>query len=562
MFTGSQIILNKTVREHIGGRWAISFLAFAINAPINLASIFSNASASSGQEGSARWWIVAVVGYAAFGAVLWLASSTAFRNRGISPVPIWWVVGLGFVAGGVRGLVVGLTAQELDLASGDPNLVVTRIATGAFMGAVLFPIAALVFSIVSTYRHERARLIEEQVESEQALIQSTGMSEILRGALLESVQSDLGGIRTSGQARELSHRIWETESDYKPPALSLWRILRTAVTRNPYASVAIISFWSVSSFGSLAVSIGPARALFQIIFSAFALVGIFWLGRRLNQSKKIPGFIGFLFVMGLSILFTSFIASWIFDPRPWPSGAGLMLTNAIWLPTLTILFGIAVTAVRSSESVIEELRNELTETELIQAATERETDHLRRELATQLHGSIQSRLLITAALFESPEMAKIAHLSQTQVTLDAIEMLERATESDVDVNQRIASAVKAWNSLMTIELNSARLNVSPVLSSAITRVVEEGLSNAYRHGKAQNVLVTVEQNGPIIEIRIDDNGLGVSKDITHGLGMRMIETMRPTSWSLTNTSHLGSTGCQLRVEFKLKTTALAEVKDS
>lgn len=551
MFTANRVILNKALREHIGGRWAISLLAFVINAPINLLSIFTNASASEGQESSARWWIVAVLGYLAFGAVLWLASSTLFRNRRISPVPIWWVVVLGVVAGATRGIVVGVVAEQMDLAVPDPTVVLTRVMTGAFMGAVLLPIAALVLSVVFTYRHERARLIEEQVESERALLQSTGTSEILRSALLESVQSDLDMIRTSTQARELSHRIWENESDHKPPEVSFWRILRTSVTKNPYPSVTVISFWSISAFGSLAVVIGPVRALLQILFSAVAIAGTFWVGRRLNESRRIPGPVSFLFTMAVTVLITSGLASWIFDPRPWPAGAGLVLINAIWLPTLTILFGIAVTAVRSSESVIEELKEELSQTELVQVAMERETEELRRELAGQLHGSVQSRLLITAALLESPEMAKVTQLSESSHSMEALQIFELVNDPGVDVQTQVSSLVKAWSSLMAVEVTTVSLNVSQQLGNSIARVVEEGMANAYRHGKASQVHITIQRTDSSIVVRVEDNGKGLNpdEDIAYGLGMNMITTLKPSVWGLSNTQRLGPTGCELRVEF-------------
>lgn len=538
MFTANQLILGKTLREHIGGRWAISLLAFVINAPINMASIFTNASASQGQEVSARWWIVAVVGYLTFGAVLWLASSTLFRNRRVSPVPIWWVVALGFIAGGIRGLTVGLLAQQMGLASVDPTVVFTRFATGAFMGSILLPIAALVLSIIFTYRHERAWLLEERVESERTLLQTSGVSETLRSALLESVQSDLSQIRTSSQARELSHRLWEKESSYTPPKLSLWPIIRTSVTRNPYASMVIIPFWSITAFGSLAVAIGSVRAVLQILFSATAIAVTFWIGRKLNKINEIPGFLSFAFVMGLTVLLTSFIASWIFDPRPWPAGAGLVLSNAVWLPLLTILFGIVVTAIRSSESVIDELKVELTKTELTQAAIDRENEELRKEIAAKLHGSVQSRLLITAALLDNGDFNRVAPLVDPEMSTTVLESLE--SEQGVSARESIEAMAKSWSGLMTVELDLCPDSKLDSHAIAVTRIVEEGLSNAFRHGKATHVSVHLTKSEGSLEVVIADNGVGVSGVIEKGLGLTLIESFNPVEYSLEPNSPQGS----------------------
>jgi len=111
MFIADRLILGKTLREHIGGRWAISLVAYGINAPINILSILSNANAAQDQKSSPLWLLVAVVGYLAVGLVVWIANLTVFRNRRIAAVPIWWVVVLGFVAGGTRGVVVGFFGE-------------------------------------------------------------------------------------------------------------------------------------------------------------------------------------------------------------------------------------------------------------------------------------------------------------------------------------------------------------------------------------------------------------------------------------------------------------------
>jgi signal transduction histidine kinase len=549
MFTADRLILGKTLREHIGGRWAISLVAYVINAPINILSILSNANAAQDQKSSPLWLLVAVVGYLALGVVVWIASATVFRNRQIAAVPIWWVVVLGFVAGGTRGVVVGFSASELGLSGDGVGVVATRILTGAFMGAVLIPIAALVLSVISTYRHERTRLLEEQVEVERAVFHNTGVTQTLRGALIESVRTDLENVQTSTQARELSHRIWEQEEPQGTRHVSWWRVVRTSIFVNPYATFPVVLLWTMSAIGTLGLSIGFGPAIGQITFSAAVILAMFWLGKQLNNVRSLPGLLVFVVVMAVTVFLTSVVASVLFDPRPWPAGLGLMVSNALWLPLLTVLVGIAITAVRSSEQVIDTLESEVTQSELIQVATERELDGLRKELASQLHGSVQSRLLITAALLDNGEFARIAPLVDPFITAEVMNALD--TSPITSATEAINALAQSWQGLMRVDVQLPDERVLRTRTEAIVRVVEEGLSNAFRHGKATEVSIRITSHGesmPVASVRIEveDNGVGLPSDFVKGLGLTVIESLKPVVCELVNIS---GAGCRMVVEF-------------
>ena len=549
MFNVNQLVLGKTLQEHIGGRWAISLIAYLINAPINIFSILSNANAAQDQKSSPLWLLVAVVGYLALGVVVWIANLTVFRNRQIAAVPIWWVVVLGFVAGGTRGVVVGFSASELGLSGDGVGVVATRILTGAFMGAVLIPIAALVLSVISTYRHERTRLLEEQVEFERIVFQNTGITQTLRGALIESVRTDLENVQTSAQARELSHRIWEQEEPQGMQHVSWWRVVRTSIFVNPYATLPVVLLWTMSAIGTLVLTIGFGRAIVQIVFSVVAISVMFWLGKKLNNVGWLPGLLVFILVMGATVFLTSVVASVLFDPRPWPAGLGLMISNALWLPLLTIFVGIGITAVRSSEQVIDTLESEVTHSELMQVATEREMDGLRKELASQLHGSVQSRLLITAALLDNGEFSRVAPLIDPTITAEVLNALD--TNPLTSATAAINALAQSWQALMRVDVELPEEGELRSRGEEIVRVVEEGLSNAFRHGKATEVYLRITAQGNSVRIEVEDNGIGlsselVSSELVKGLGLTVIESLKPVVCELVNIS---GAGCRMVVEF-------------
>ncbi len=191
-------------------------------------------------------------------------------------------------------------------------------------------------------------------------------------------------------------------------------MIRTPIFVNPYATVPVILLWTMSAIGTLGFSISFNRALAQITSGIIAISVMFWLGKQMNNVTRLPGL----------VVFISVVASVLFDPRPWPAGAGLMFANALWLPLVKLVVGIAITAVRSSEQVIETLESEVTQTELMRVATEREMDGLRKEIAAQRHGSVQSRLLVTAALLDNGEFARIAPLVDPSITAEVMNALD------------------------------------------------------------------------------------------------------------------------------------------
>jgi hypothetical protein len=158
MPTGNRI-LGLTIREHVGGRWAVSLLAYLINIPLNLLAIATHLTQSPTTAAAFAWLGVAALGYLALGLVLFAANATVLRGRREQPVSPWLVVAVGAVAGGTRGLVVGVLAVVLVLPNAGPNAIAVRVMTGVGLGAVVVPLAALFLSIVSTYLNRRRSLV-------------------------------------------------------------------------------------------------------------------------------------------------------------------------------------------------------------------------------------------------------------------------------------------------------------------------------------------------------------------------------------------------------------------
>lgn len=518
----SELILGSTVRELVGGRWAISLLAYAINAPLTLVAIGSNADVS---VPGARWWqwvVVAIVGYGAFGLVLWVAHRTAFRDRSIAPVPVAAVIGLGGLAGAARGLVVGIVPALMGIAPESAALTLTRIATSAVLGAVLWPIAAFALACVDAYRSQRAALVREARELRAGVMREQGASGALEQALIASLRSDLDAVARTGDAsmaRAVSHRLWEAGPEaVREPSLRWRDVLRLSIASNPFATVPVVLIWSISAIGTLTAAIGPWRAAGQVACSAAIIAIAFSVGRRLvarDPDRPTRVLVG---VLAFVIIATGPVASLLFDPRPWPAGLGLVLVNAAWLPVLTIGTGVAWAALRSADVVLASLRAGVSDEEVALLASHDETDRLRRELATRLHGTVQSRLLAGAMAGDAEGAAR---------ALDSL--LADRPPIDADLRERLEAVCGPWSSLMAVSLACAD---GIAADEGIVRIVEEGLANAYRHGRARSAHVSVTVTGEDIVLVLRDDGSGPPDAREPGVGTAILNACASGGWSL------------------------------
>jgi signal transduction histidine kinase len=93
----------------------------------------------------------------------------------------------------------------------------------------------------------------------------------------------------------------------------------------------------------------------------------------------------------------------------------------------------------------------------------------------------------------------------------------------------------------------------PGTELTLYRVAQEGITNAIRHGKAQNIDVTFERNTRVIKLIITDNGKGFNQVVTsQGLGLVGIRErveLLDGKFSLKTVAGLGT---QLLIEIPLK----------
>jgi two-component sensor histidine kinase len=522
MRIGDIEVLGLTLRQLIGGRWAVSWVLYLINLPLNFLGMSSHIVDARSAD-VLPWVIVWAIGYVAFGVILLAANLTVLRNRRSTPVAVGVVVAVGAIAGGFRGLTVGIGADVAGISGGDLSLIAVRMITGTALGMALVPLGALFLALINEYSRQRSALIGELTTLETTRMRDVGASDLLRQTLVDQLAVKIS--TDSDSFRAASHEVWPADS---PRERVRWgNVVATSLLHNPFPGTAVAVVWSVSALLTLTAAIGPVRATLQVAASALAIWWIFRLARQLMPSGRLTGLLWFVVVMLATVIVTGPVASLIFDPRPIGSGTALIVANAFWLPLFTILISICIGAVRSGESVLLNLQAMVREDDIAARAAAQEMIRLKREVAESLH-SVQSR--VYAARAQGSDQVILADLLSDP----------DASRSPEEILQ---SVITPWASLIDIQFQLPPDPLSLAQARSVKRVMQEGLANAYRHGGSSTCSILIAREGAALVVEITDNGDGQGKQLKPGLGSAILDEVTGGAWTLRNLPE--DKGCSL-----------------
>jgi len=151
-------------------------------------------------------------------------------------------------------------------------------------------------------------------------------------------------------------------------------------------------------------------------------------------------------------------------------------------------------------------------------AAQCEKERLQRVIAESLH-SMQSR--VYTARLTGNEVMQLADLLPSSDEL--------RTPAEV-----INSLVAPWASIieLTLHLPDSPLSLSEARS--VKRIVQEGLTNAYRHGQATACTITIFRVDGGVDVQVQDNGIGLRLDRadTRGLGSTILDEVCLGQWSV------------------------------
>jgi len=538
----------------VGGRWVADPRAFLVIAPAWLA--FSLIGVPD--VGTPRILLIALVAntaalIACFGLLL-VFRHTIFANRERVSAHPALVVTAGAVIGAVKAIItVSLIATLLP----DPSYygaLGSRTLGSALTGAWLLPVSAVFLATRERFQAERELLTRELLahppsasptlfdRHEHVSSVISDVSHFIHRArvAVESRRAKPQELRDYLESvlhknlRELSHQL------VAPPTRALTDFtakdeVATTIRRKSYpmAWIALTHVGLTAPF--VLFQVGLAETLGRAAVSTTLLLAMFVILKNLPLTNLRWGVVqlamGLVLWSGLNeVVNHAFFGSF--------GSVGFVVTgpaNIVLVGLETLLLGSITVAVADRREIRHHLTHLLGEKYWQRELSSLATIRHRRDLAQQLHGTVQNALLATLErLKANPSPVEFDDLT---ATLDALEKhLSKSHESTpsggVDVATGLDALQTRWEGVINItyDLSGRHELLGSESIRTIVDIAEEAVSNASRHGMATEIHITVSATPEGVSLEALDNGVG-PRDGDPGLGHALFSEIT-TTWSL------------------------------
>lgn len=108
--------------------------------------------------------------------------------------------------------------------------------------------------------------------------------------------------------------------------------------------------------------------------------------------------------------------------------------------------------------------------------------------------------------------------AETRAVLRAMRYREIKQKSLITEINRLVRAFKATHVTVTAKYSNVSSSFGEEIDSTLFRIVQEGISNAIRHGNATKINIHFSFDGDKISITVSDNGIG-SEKVKEGMGL-------------------------------------------
>ena len=349
--------------------------------------------------------------------------------------------------------------------------------------------------------------------------------------------------------RPLSRELWSSTAGQLAP-VSVSEVLRNIITKQPFRPMPLALILIVTGFATSITLYGWGVGL-VVVGVGVALIFII-LGIANAAMDRWPAHHAVLFIGGALVLESGTLLN--FPLRDWQQVQPYTWGEAI----AAIIFGFAFVLLISGAGSVRTYRDDVARTfqagidrELIESiAASRQVAQLARESARILHGTVQTRLIACAVAIERASETRDVDAFQEALREAHDVLAEPARHEPLDeatLDDEVQRKVSLWSGLCEIDVDIAPGlgDIGGRSARDVGRVVEEGLSNAIRHGHATSIQVRIARSDSSVSVEIDDNGRGPQHG-ARGLGSSLLDSVSP-EWRLS----ARPVGARLSVELPL-----------
>lgn len=425
------------------------------------------------------------------------------------------------------------------------------------MGAILFA------QVVQEGQRRRNEVIDEATAITQARDEVADMAQQMRLALSEDIDAALSparaGIakRLASQQRQLSAEEWpqvarqlrDAATDtIRPLSRELWQapvpelppitisaVVRNVITQQPFQPMAMALIVIATFFSGVVSTLGWAIGLGMLAYGVVLIYVSLAIGNALM--RRWPRHHAIIFIFSAMLVLSGHLMFFpvreLADAPPY-TWSEFALAFVIGLVLIFVTSGFG--SIRSfREDAARILTSEINQELADSISASREVAQLARESARILHGSVQTRLIACAVAIERAADthdadAFRAALQEAQVILT--DPTRQEVRDYTSLTEEVQRKVDLWSSLcsVTVTIDDDARTIDGARARDVGRVIEEGLSNAIRHGEADSINVTIGADATSIRISITDDGCGPGNGPA-GLGSSLLDSVSD-EWSL------------------------------
>ena len=551
----------RSLRERIGGRWAVSLRGYLIIAAVSIPAFFFT-EPSIAFSRLPQLTIVAVLGSAAIGPVLWLANLTVLRGRRTVPAPVWAVVAVGVMSGVARSTTIYLAISQFGLPEESPYW--ARALTGAILGGIYVPLVAYLLDAWEQFSQERLRLLNTLAAEESRAAEDQMYLRTLRSALITDIQARVDTALTQARdalthntngdgsavtalrraadldVRRTSHDLWDEE--LSKSRLHFRDVLSFMVSTQPYYPLWALVPISMAAFLPLLRTVEPYAAIAVIAATCGYALTVMLLANYACRKWRSRS-MGIFWFSEVALLLTGPLAAWLlnsFGAQGVTSPYQWGILTALTVTVLGTLTGAAPAVARRAEQALDALRQAVDRAEVVALASQIEAQKVRRDVARYLHGTVRANLTAIALKLEAAlrdgDVETVSSLTSKAKKYLSVDMSSQLTKPEVSVAAALTELQALWAGLVSISyvMGSGFVSLPRYTSRAVVDLVTEAINDAARHARATHVSVRLAISGQTVRIQVDNDGMEPTQGAP-GLGSRTLDTLSPGAWSLTRT---------------------------
>ena len=466
------------------------------------------------------------VGWAWFFLAKWL-----IRRAGWGDHPLWWLVILFGMS------VTFITDQMVGVIRFGPSSLFTfhqSLYLAIVVGGLLAIGVALLLGAATKYDQLRESLIAERTKKAQTESESLPEVQKFLDLATESLErtKNLDPKEIAKEIRDLvdrhlrpiSHSIWQAEAK-KLRRFSFDLLLRRLMQKPiglpliPAGFVTLVANrYYVTEFG-----------FFEGWLRLSMIFGLVWLVPTLhaNLLKRFEGMskLGVL-QFPLSILLSA-LAAYLIPVQLLGLPDGMRPVSYLITSALAIgLPAIVSSVIAETKDLLSDQRNLLMEEtglEMDSAADLALAASRARDTANYLHGTTQNRLLAAALMLEDARDGKVV-ASQLEAVAQTLQDVKKFPTDSGDLLAQLTNLQKSWQGMLNVTFQiDSELTIDRAHSELAALCAREAASNAFRHGHAKNLRISLSQSESGIHLVAEDDGIG-PRSPRAGLGSKLFDS--------------------------------------